>query len=31
MERENEKYKQTIDKLTNDIASIMSRLDEEAK
>ena len=31
MERENEKYKQTIDKLTNDIASIMSRLDEETK
>ena len=31
MERENEKYRQTIDKLTNDIESIMQRLPGEAK
>lgn len=31
MERENEEYKEKLDKLTRDIASIMKRLPEEAK
>ena len=31
MERQNEEYKQKLDKLTNDIASIMERLPNEAK
>lgn len=31
MEQENEAYKQKLDKLTSDIASIMKRLPEEAK
>lgn len=31
MERENEEYKEKLDKLTSDIASIMKRLPEEAK